>query len=122
MCAGISTLQALKSEAVWRQLEAATAMVVSGIGKLAEEQGIPVQQTQVGTMFCTFFTETPVRDWTTVATSDTVRFARFFREMLRNGVYLPPSQFEACFLSTAHGDEEIRITLEAAKKALAALR
>jgi glutamate-1-semialdehyde 2,1-aminomutase len=68
-------------------------------------------------MFCTFFTDRPVTNWESAATSDTERFGRFFRALLANGVYLPPSQFEACFVSTEHREAEIAATLEAVEKA-----
>jgi glutamate-1-semialdehyde 2,1-aminomutase len=70
-------------------------------------------------MFTWFFTSRPVTDWESAAKSDTEAFGRFFRAMLDNGVYLPPSQFEAAFLSTAHTEEDIRKTVAAAKQAFA---
>ena len=122
MAAGIATLTALKQPGLWQQLEAATATLVAGIGAAARDAGVPVQQTRVGTMFCTFFSDQPVYDWQTVAQSDTDRFARFFRALLAHGVYVPPSQYEACFLSTAHGADEIARTLTAAERAFEAVR
>jgi glutamate-1-semialdehyde 2,1-aminomutase len=68
-------------------------------------------------MFTTFFTSEPVRDWTTAGRSDREAFARFFHAMLDEGVYLAPSQFEAAFISTAHTDEIIERTIDAARKA-----
>ena len=70
-------------------------------------------------MFTWFFAPGPVTDWTSAAKSDTQAFARFFRAMLDLGVYLPPSQFEAAFLSTAHTEEDIQQTITAAKQAFA---
>jgi glutamate-1-semialdehyde 2,1-aminomutase len=70
-------------------------------------------------MFTWFFTRGPVTDWTSASKSDTEAFARFFRAMLDNGVYLPPSQFEAAFLSAAHTEADIRRTISAAKQAFA---
>ena len=119
MTAGIVTLRHLAQEGVWERMEAAAEQMAAGIRSAARRAGVPVQGRRVGTMFATFFTETPVRDWETVQTCDTARFARYFRAMLENGVYLAPSQFEAGFLSTAHGEAEIARTLEAAEKALA---
>ncbi|MCI0396798.1 MAG: glutamate-1-semialdehyde 2,1-aminomutase [Chloroflexi bacterium] len=118
MTGGIATLKALRDEGVWSQLAETTATIAEGIGRAARSAGVPVFQTRMGTMFCTFFTDHPVRDWATASRSDTARFAHFFSVMLENGVYLPPSQFEACFLSTAHGPREIELTLAAAEKAL----
>jgi glutamate-1-semialdehyde 2,1-aminomutase len=73
-------------------------------------------------MFTWFFTAGPVTDWNSASKSDTETFGRFFRAMLDNGVYLPPSQYEAAFLSTAHTEEDIRKTIAAAKKAFALAR
>ncbi len=74
----------------------------------AQEAGVAVFANRVGSMFTWFFTPDPVTDWTSAAKSDTKAFGRFFRAMLDNGVYLPPSQFEAAFLSTAHTEEDIQ--------------
>ncbi len=121
MTAGIVTLRVLQREGVWERLEALTERLTAGIGEAAREAGVPVQQTRVGTMFATFFTETPVRDWDTVKTSDTDRFARFFRAMLERGVYLAPSQYEAGFMSLAHDEAVIDATVEAAREAFKAI-
>ena len=121
MTAGIVTLKVLQREGVWERLEALTERLTAGIGEAAREAGVPVQQTRVGTMFATFFTETPVRDWDTVKTSDTGRFARFFRAMLARGVYLAPSQYEAGFMSLAHDEAVIDATVEAAREAFKAM-
>ena len=121
MAAGIATLRALREPGLWRTLEARTAALVDGLGEAARAAGIPIRQARVGTMFGTFFTDRPVYDWESVSRTDTKRFVRFFRSMLENGVYLPPSPFEACFLSTAHGETEIAATLEAAERAFASL-
>ena len=72
---------------------------------------------RVGSMFTWFFTPGPVTGWDSAAKSDTEAFARFFRAMLENGIYLPPSQFEAAFLSAAHTDEDVKQTITAAKQA-----
>ena len=80
-----------------------------------------MQINRVGTMFTTFFTEQPVTDWESAAKSDTAKFGRVFQVLLENGVYLPPSQFEACFLSTAHGATEIERTVAAFEGAFTAV-
>lgn len=113
MAGGLATLSALKDEAVWRGLEETAVSLIEGIGAAAKTAGIPIKQTRVGTMFCTYFNEHPIIDYETVSKSDTERFARFFQALLRHGVYLPPSQFEACFLSTEHKKEEVEKTIEA---------
>jgi glutamate-1-semialdehyde 2,1-aminomutase len=71
-------------------------------------------------MFTWFFTEGPVTDWASASKSDTAAFSRFFRAMLDAGIYLPPSQYEAAFLSAAHTEEDVQKTIEAAKRALKA--
>jgi glutamate-1-semialdehyde 2,1-aminomutase len=70
-------------------------------------------------MFTWFFTHGPVTDWTSAAKSDTAAFGRFFRAMIENGIYLPPSQFEAAFLSAAHTERDVQQTIAAAKQAFA---
>ena len=90
-----------------------------GVGtklKIAIETGIPVCQTQVGSMGCLFFHEGPIRNYAEAAKSDTARYARFFQGMLERGVYLAPSQFEACFTSTAHTAKHLDQTLTAARE------
>ncbi|MFQ5570618.1 MAG: glutamate-1-semialdehyde 2,1-aminomutase [Rhodothermales bacterium] len=121
MTAGIVTLRALKQPGLWEHLEATTAKLIEGIGEAARTAGVPIKQTHVGTMFSTFFSDRPVHDWQSVSQSDTDRFARFFQTMLAEGVYLPPSQFEACFLSATHGDREIEATIAAAERAFRAV-
>jgi glutamate-1-semialdehyde 2,1-aminomutase len=118
MTAGIETLRAIREPGVFERLVAGTTELCQGIGLAAQAAGIPVYQTQVGTMFCTFFTDQPVTNWDSAAKSDTKIYARFFQAMLRNGVYLAPSQFETGFFSTAHTDEGIiTATLRAAEAA-----
>jgi glutamate-1-semialdehyde 2,1-aminomutase len=117
MTAGIVTLDKLKAPGTWQELEQAAAALEAGIASAAKKAGIPVQQTRVGTMFSTFFSEQEPRDWGSVKTADTVRFGKFFQKMLENGVYLAPSQFEAGFVSTAHTGEIIDATIAAAEKA-----
>ena len=78
---------------------------------------MPICHNRVGSMFTWFFQAGPVTNWTSAAKSDTEAFARFFRSMLDSGVYLPPSQFEAAFLSAAHTEEDVQKTIAAAKQA-----
>ena len=118
MAAGITTLEVLKRPSTWQSLENSTRVLTQGLGQAAEAAGIPIWGNRVGTMFATFFTETPVTDWDTAKTSDTERFANFFQGILKRGVYLAPSQFEAGFMSTAHDDAAITATLAAAADAM----
>ena len=117
MTAGIETLRAISEPGVWDGLERAGARLEAGLAAL----GADVQVARAGTMFGMFFTDTPVTSWDTASRADTKSFATFHRAMLDRGVYLAPSQFEAGFLSTAHGDAEIDATIEAAGEVLAAL-
>jgi glutamate-1-semialdehyde 2,1-aminomutase len=114
MVAGITTLHLLREPGVWDRLETSARNLTEGIGKAAQQAGIPIQQTRVGTMFTTFFCENPVKDWQTAKSSDTRLFGRFFQAMLEAGIYLAPSQFEAGFVSTAHSREIIDRTIAAA--------
>jgi glutamate-1-semialdehyde 2,1-aminomutase len=118
MSAGIATLGELKKDGVWEKLENAVASLGSGVKRAAESAGIPIQQTKVGTMFSTFFSEVPPVDWDSVKKADTARFGKFFSAMLENGVYLAPSQFEAGFVSIAHTPEVIEATVDAVEKAM----
>ncbi|NIV29389.1 MAG: glutamate-1-semialdehyde 2,1-aminomutase, partial [Anaerolineae bacterium] len=97
MTAGLVTLRELCRPGVFEGIAARTKQLCEGIGQAATAAGVPVHQTMVGTMFCTYFTEGPVTDYESAKTSDTAGFGRFFQAMLDAGVYLAPSQFEAGF-------------------------
>jgi len=116
MTAGIETLRVLGEPGVWDGLERTTERLASGLASLSSS----VQVARAGSMFGLAFTDAPVTSWDDAATADTRRFAAFHSAMLERGVYLAPSQFEAGFVSTVHGDAEIDATLEAAAEALAA--
>jgi len=117
MTAGIETLKALREPGVFDGLVKDATRLCEGIGAAAEAAGIPVFQTQVGTMFCTYFVDQPVTDWDSASMSNTQLYARFFRAMLERGVYLAPSQYEAGFFSTAHTREILVATVQAAQTA-----
>jgi len=117
MTAGIETLKELQQPSTWQQLEARSAQLEDGLRSAAEEAGVATVFNRVGTMFTTFFADHPIENWATAKAADTKKFGVFFRAMLENGVYLAPSQFEAGFMSIAHGDEEIDLTLRAAQHA-----
>ena len=87
----------------------------------ARDAGIAMETNRAGSMVTWFFTAAPVTDFATAAASDTEAFGRFHRAMLDQGVWLPPSQFEAAFLSTAHTGADIDFTIEAARKAFASM-
>lgn len=118
MTAGIATLRGLAEPGVWDGLERAGARLEAGLAAL----GAGVQVARAGTMFGLFFSEVPVTSWDTAQRADTGRFAAFHAAMLERGVYLAPSQFEAGFISTAHGDAEIDATIEAAHDSLSRAR
>jgi len=121
MTAGIETLKILNQPEVYRQLEETTSLLEAGIGEAARQHGIPVRISRVGSIMTIFFTAEPVIDYETASGADTECYARFFHGMLSQGVYLPPSQFEAVFVSLAHGEEDIRATIKAADNAFRSL-
>ena len=112
--AGLKTLEILRRPGSYERLEGLTARLAVGIKQRATGAGIPVTINRVGSMFTMFFTGEPVTDYATAKTSETARFGKFFRGLLERGVYFPPSQFEAAFMSLAHTDEDIARTIEAA--------
>ncbi len=118
MSAGITTLKQLQDQAVWQRMEVLLSDLEAGIAAAAKAAAVPIQQTRAGTMFTTFFSEIPPINWQTVKTADTKRYARYFQTMLAEGVYLAPSQFEAGFFSTVHGEQEVERTIAAARKAM----
>jgi glutamate-1-semialdehyde 2,1-aminomutase len=121
MSAGIATLKELGLPGTWDRLEKTTRDLAEGLSRSAERAGVPLQVSHAGSMFGAFFCGQPVKDWESAKKSDTGRFSRYFRRMLEEGVYLAPSQFEAGFVSTAHGPAEVEATLKAAETAFAGL-
>lgn len=121
MAAGIATVGYLKEHRgeVYAKLEKLSATVADGIAKAAAESGVPLTTNRVGSMFTWFFTLNSVTDFESASTSDAAAFGRFHRAMLDQGIWLPPSQYEAAFLSTAHTAEDITVTIDAARKAFA---
>ena len=119
MAAGLATLRELKRRPeIYTQLEQRSAMLVNGVLALAQEKGIALTANRVGSMFTWFFQEGEVKDWDTAAKSDTAAFGKFHNAMLEQGIYLPPSQFEAMFMSAAHSESDIQQTITAAAQAL----
>jgi glutamate-1-semialdehyde 2,1-aminomutase len=119
MAAGMATLR-LMPPAAYELLEARAAALAAGLLAAAAEARVPVQLNRVGSMLTVFFTTTPVTDAATARLASTRRFGAFFHTLLENGVYFPPSQFESAFLSTAHSEADLALTLRAAKLAFAA--
>ena len=119
MAAGIATLRELKSRPeIYQQLEQHSAMLVDGVLDAAKKKGVPLAANRVGSMFTWFFQPGQVHDWDTAAKSDAQAFGKFHRAMLDQGIYLPPSQYEAMFMSAAHSERDVEHTIAAAANAL----
>ena len=118
MAAGIASLKMLKENPPYERLEKLGAMLADGIRETAEEKGIALQVPQVGSMFCLFFSGSPVGNFEQALATDADAFKKVFQACLANGVYLPPSAYETCFISSAHGEDEISQTLEQIRLAL----
>ena len=116
MSAGLATLDLIRDETTWEAMEARGRQLDAGIAAAANRAGVSIQQTRVGTMSTTFFTQTQPVDWNTVKLADKAQFGKFFQKMLANGVYLAPSQFEAGFLSIVHDENVIAATLNAVEE------
>lgn len=121
MRAGLATLAEIERPEFYPALDARGRRLAEGFQMILEDSGIPGWVGAAGSLVTLFFTGDPVRDYTSAKRSDTARFARFFREMLGRGILLPPSQFEAIFVSAAHTDADIDGTIAAARESLAAL-
>ncbi|MGA9503694.1 MAG: glutamate-1-semialdehyde 2,1-aminomutase [Terriglobales bacterium] len=122
MAAGYATLSYLREhKEIYAKLDTIAAEVVAGVAAAARSAGVTLCHNRVGSMFTWFFAKGPVSDWTSAAKSDTAAFGGFFRAMLENGIYLPPSQFEAAFLGAAHTKQDVDQTIAAAKHAFATL-
>jgi glutamate-1-semialdehyde 2,1-aminomutase len=119
MAAGLATITYLQEHAgeVYPRLEATSKAVAGGVAAEAAKAGVPLTTNRVGSMWTWFFTPDPVTNYDEAAKSDTAAFGCFHRSMLEQGIWLPPSQFEAAFLGTAHGQDEVQATIEAAKEA-----
>ena len=120
MAAGYATLKYLRDHKdIYSKLDQLSGKLVAGIAAAAEDAGVSMCHNRVGSMFTWFFAPGPITDWTSAAKCDTEAFGRFFRAMLDNGIYLPPSQFEAAFLGAAHTEQDVRQSIAAAKNAFA---
>ena len=120
MAAGYATLKYLRDHKdIYSKLDQLAGKLVAGIAAAAEDAGVAMCYNRVGSMFTWFFDRGPITDWTSAARCDTEAFGRFFRAMLDNGIYLPPSQFEAAFLGAAHTEQDVQQSIAAAKNAFA---
>lgn len=118
MAAGLATLDELRSGQAYDQLESAGDRLATGLAAAARHAGVALQVQRVGSMLCPFFSPTPITSYEEATRCDTAAFARFWAAMLDAGITLPPSQFEAWFVSTAHDHAAIDATLDAAAEAL----
>jgi glutamate-1-semialdehyde 2,1-aminomutase len=123
MAAGNATVGYLQEHAgeIYPQLGATARAVAEGVAEEAARAGVPLTLNRVGSMWTWFFTAGPVTNYAEAAKCDTAAFGRFHRAMMEQGVWLPPSQFEAAFLSTEHGEAEIKATIEASRVAFRAV-
>jgi glutamate-1-semialdehyde 2,1-aminomutase len=119
MAAGIATLKAIREDAtLYERLDVMTKLLCDGLHEVFNKHGVPHTSVQVGSMFCTFFTEGAVHDLDDALKADTARYGAFFHGMLERGIYLAPAQFESGFVSTAHTTDDVETTLIAADKAI----
>jgi glutamate-1-semialdehyde 2,1-aminomutase len=121
MTAGLVTLRRLRDASIYQTLEERSARLCDGLSQAAATAGIETTTNRVGSMWTSFFTGGPVTNWESANKSDRERYGRFFHAMLKEGVYLAPSQFEAGFVSITHTEAVIDQTIEAARKAFQAI-
>jgi glutamate-1-semialdehyde 2,1-aminomutase len=116
--AGLATLELL-NPALYERIEATSSALESGLVRAAQSRGIAVRVQRVGSMLTVFFRREPVRSWSDASASDTRRFAAWHAALLEGGVYWPPSQFEAAFVSAAHDGDDVAKTIDVASAAFA---
>ena len=121
MVAGLATIAALSEPGVYAELDRKGKKLSDGLCRAAGSAAVHTTCNRVGSMSTTFFTHLEVSNWASASTADTEKYAKFFRGMLERGYWLAPSQFEACFVSLAHTDEEIEAFIEAAGEVFATL-
>ncbi|MFP3981523.1 MAG: glutamate-1-semialdehyde 2,1-aminomutase [Desulfobacterales bacterium] len=122
MAAGIATLKQIQQPGFYDNLEKTAARLEEGLLRLIDRLGMPATVNRVGSMLGLFFTPGPVTNFEQAKASDTEQFARYYRGMLEHGIYLPPAQFEAVFVSSAHEIADIDATLSAAETVMAGLQ
>jgi glutamate-1-semialdehyde 2,1-aminomutase len=121
--AGLTALNILvkNRNTIYRQLEQAGDKIRKGLLDIVEDMKVPAQINGIASMFQIFFTDQPVTDYVTAKSSDTAKFMRYQRELMKRGVFVPPSQFETCFISTVHTNEDLSKTLEVMNSAIRTL-
>ena len=122
VAAGLKTLEILRRPGLYERLDLLTGKLTNGLIAVAARQGVPLIVNRVGSMFTPFFTSSPVTDYDSAKKADTAAYGIFFRALLESGIYLPPSQFEAAFVSTSHSEGDVSATLEAADLAFSGMR
>jgi glutamate-1-semialdehyde 2,1-aminomutase len=122
VAAGTAALTLLSNRKLYAGLEEKAKQFAEGLMQACNELGIPSFVSRVGSMLTLFFAEGPVTDWESADRADRARYARFFNAMLDRGVFFPPSQFESCFISTAHTSHDIQMTIEAARESLSVIQ
>jgi len=116
--AGLATMELLDDQ-FYSDLNNKGNQIRSGIQDILDDKSLNYQVAGLVSMFQIYFTEREVRDYADAKTADIDKFSRYFHQLLKEGVFIPPSQFECCFLSTAHSSEDINTTLEAIEKSIA---
>lgn len=114
---GLATLKILQDKKIYKRINKLTDDLCQGLAEIADRKGVPCRINKFSSMFTLFFTEEEVYDYASAKKADTKKYAHFFQKMLKGGVWFPPSQFEACFVSLAHTEKEIAQTLKAAASA-----
>ena len=122
MTAGIKTLELLKQEGSYEKLEAITSRLIEGILQSAENNGVSINGGSISAMFGFFLCDGPVRNFNEAKTNNSELFGKLHREMIKRGIYLAPSPFEAGFTSLAHSEEEIDMTIEAFDQSFNAIK
>jgi glutamate-1-semialdehyde 2,1-aminomutase len=122
VAAGLKTLEILRRPGIYERLDSLTSKLTNGLTADAARQGVALTVNRVGSMFTAFFTTDPVSDYRNAKNADTTAYGLFFRTLLDSGVYFPPSQFEAAFVSTSHSEGDVTATLQAASAAISGLR
>ena len=120
MTAGIETLKLLSQSGVYNQLDSRAANLEKGIAEAAAKAGVNVRVARIASLLTVFLTAGQVVDYESAKRADTEAFSRFFHVLLAEGIYWPPSQFEAAFVSLSHSDEDIQLTIKAIDKAIRA--
>jgi glutamate-1-semialdehyde 2,1-aminomutase len=121
MAAGLTTLRILQERDVYQELEDKGRMLFSGLEDAAKAAGVKVVINRIGSMGSLFFGEHPVTDFASAKASNAEKFKGYYAKMLEQGIYLAPSAFEACFVSTAHDEKSIQKTIDSAAKSFGSL-